>query len=207
MLCAAERKERDIISESCFQNTKRGILYQVLFEYSANLARGERSPWAAEPLQSMYKRTCHRLAYVQPNVPVSANLLNPSCNDCVLMLQGFAERKVLLLLEVLQRCRESHNEATRQVKSGSEVAAVTNLACSIPEVIRETCLKTGCPHRHGRGATLIRRGATLRPRSAAWRARGRLCSLQRPEAVTQWGSMNMIPCGMWVRTSPEAAFW
>ena len=37
----------------------------------------------------------------------------------MLVLQGFAERKVLLLLEVLQRCRQSQNEATRQVKAAS----------------------------------------------------------------------------------------
>ena len=51
----------------------------------------------------------------------------------MLMLQGFAERKVLLLLEVLQRCRDSRNEAHRQVKEGFQVPAVTNAAYSAAE--------------------------------------------------------------------------
>ena len=123
------------------------------------------------------------------------------------MLQGFAERKVLLLLEVLERCRESHNEATRQVKSGSRVAAVTDVACSTPEAMRETCLKTGSSRRGGRGSNPIHCGPALRPQSATWRTRGCLRSLQRPEVVTQQGSMKMIPCGIWVRASPEAALW
>ncbi len=33
------------------------------------------------------------------------------------MLQGFAERKALLLLEVIQRCRDRHTDFVRQLKA------------------------------------------------------------------------------------------
>ncbi|CAK0749347.1 hypothetical protein CVIRNUC_001903 [Coccomyxa viridis] len=45
--------------------------------------------------------------------------IRPCLNTTQILQEGFAERKVLLLLEVLQRCRESHNEATRQIRQRS----------------------------------------------------------------------------------------
>ena len=44
VLCAAEGEKRDVVSESCFQNTERGILHQAVFEHRAISARGEQNP-------------------------------------------------------------------------------------------------------------------------------------------------------------------
>lgn len=93
VLCAAEGKKRDIFSESCFQNTEREVFYQAMFEYNADFAGGERNPWAADPLHTKNKRTCHRLAYAQPpmrlRVPISSSLPEMGmCSYCRALPKG-----------------------------------------------------------------------------------------------------------------------
>ena len=82
------------------------------------------------------------------------------------LLQGFAERKALLLLEVIQRCRDRHTETLRQLKArasfvillwpvhtynpvGSRLSACTLLLINAPIQRSWSSLSMLTVHQHG----------------------------------------------------------
>lgn len=55
-------------------------------------------------------------------------------NNASIALQGFAERKVLLLLEVIQTCRNHHAEAAWRMKASASSQIYSAFRWDCPEM-------------------------------------------------------------------------